>query len=122
MNRYKIRAHHGMCLGFFEGKGYSDVFTVHMGNIKRELEHNPRIHLVNQADEICKYCPNNKDDICECYDKVLHYDDEVLLLCGLEADTEIEWKQFSSLVEEKIIKTGKRMDICGDCEWNSICQ
>ena len=26
----KLRAHHGMCLAFFEGKGYSDTFTLHM--------------------------------------------------------------------------------------------
>ena len=28
--RIKLRAHHGMCLGFFEGKNYSKGFTEHM--------------------------------------------------------------------------------------------
>ena len=27
---YRIRPHHGMCLYFFEGKGYSEGFTKHM--------------------------------------------------------------------------------------------
>ena len=25
-----LRPHHGMCLAYFEGKGYSDGFTVNM--------------------------------------------------------------------------------------------
>ena len=32
----KIRAHHGMCLHFFEGKGYSNEFTAHMQKIYEE--------------------------------------------------------------------------------------
>ena len=27
---YRIRPHHGMCLYFFEGKGYSEGFIKHM--------------------------------------------------------------------------------------------
>ena len=29
----KLRAHHGMCLAFFEGKGYSTGFTARMALI-----------------------------------------------------------------------------------------
>ena len=31
---YRIRPHHGMCLYFFEGKGYSEGFTKHMAEVK----------------------------------------------------------------------------------------
>ena len=34
----KLRAHHGMCLAFFEGKGYSAGFTAHMARILEYLE------------------------------------------------------------------------------------
>ena len=34
----KIRAHHGMCLHFFEGKGYSNEFTAHMQKIYEEIQ------------------------------------------------------------------------------------
>ena len=30
---YRIRPHHGMCLYFFEGKGYSEGFTKHMAEV-----------------------------------------------------------------------------------------
>ena len=33
-----LRAHHGMCLAFFEGKGYSDGFTAHMRDILHSLK------------------------------------------------------------------------------------
>ena len=41
--QYRIRAHHGMCLAFFKGNGYSSGFTKHMGNVKYALEENPMI-------------------------------------------------------------------------------
>lgn len=31
--RIELRAHHGMCLLFFEGKGYSEGFTAHMQTV-----------------------------------------------------------------------------------------
>ena len=99
METYKIRAHHGMCLAFFEGKGYSDHFTQHMGNIKKKLEKNMVICLADDTDEICKYCPNNKNGICESEEKILSYDRAVLRLCGLEAGTFIDWSTFSSMVK-----------------------
>ena len=47
--QYRIRAHHGMCLAFFKGNGYSSGFTKHMGNVKYALEENPMIKVL--ADE-----------------------------------------------------------------------
>lgn len=35
---YTLRPHHGMCLAYFEGKGYSSSFCVHMGEVLEKLE------------------------------------------------------------------------------------
>lgn len=121
MNQYRIRAHHGMCLAFFEGKGYSGGFTRHMGFMKQELEKNPTVCLVKETDDICRECPNNQNGICETQKKVKGYDDKVFALCGLTPGVQIRWKDFSQLVSEKILKTGERSRICGDCQWNDIC-
>ncbi|WMC91056.1 DUF1284 domain-containing protein [Kineothrix sp. MB12-C1] len=121
MNIYKIRAHHGMCLAFFEGKGYSNGFVKHMAEIKGVLDKNPMVRLLERMDEICSACPHNKEKYCESEEKVLRYDSQVLHLCGLEAGREMEWKQFERLVEENIIGAGRRKEICGDCEWSNIC-
>lgn len=33
-----LRPHHGMCLAYFVGKGYSDGFTIHMERKEKEEE------------------------------------------------------------------------------------
>ena len=84
----KIRAHHGMCLHFFEGKGYSNEFTAHLQKIYERMQKNP----------------------------------EVLKRCGLSEKTKIFWNDFSKLVQEKIIFSGERQNICGNCQWSCICE
>lgn len=67
----KLRAHHGMCLAFFEGKGYSAGFTAHMAWILEYLEQeNPTVTVVAEADCICGGCPNLANGICESADLV----------------------------------------------------
>ena len=51
MITYNIRAHHGMCLTFFQGKGYSGDFVENMGAMKKILEQNPLIRLVEGYDD-----------------------------------------------------------------------
>ena len=34
----RLRPHHGMCLAYFEGKGYSDDFTENMQHMLELLE------------------------------------------------------------------------------------
>ena len=38
MSSFDVRAHHGLCMSFFEGKGYSDSFTANMAEKKMLLE------------------------------------------------------------------------------------
>mgnify|MGYP003261097986 CR=1 FL=1 len=118
----KLRAHHGMCLSFFEGKGYSHDFTAHMQRIWEEMRENPSLILAADADIICGQCPNLKKGICVSQDKVEKYDRQVLDLCGLSEREEITWEDFSLLVKEKIIRAGRRNEICGDCQWTEICR
>lgn len=117
----KLRAHHGMCLSFFEGKGYSDTFTKHMEQVQKMMELNPRVMLVAQSDMICEKCPNLKEGRCLSADKVRTYDEEVLKYCGVQENQEISWKEFHALVEENILLKGKRKEICKDCQWEEIC-
>lgn len=121
MADYRIRAHHGMCLAYFKGEGYSAEFTEHMYRIKRELENNPEVAIVNETDDICGHCPNNLSGICTSMDKVENYDNKVLGLCGIEAGAVLEWKAFEGMVKEKILDAGKRHGVCGGCQWEHLC-
>ena len=121
MDDYRIRAHHGMCLAFFEGKGYSSEFTKHMGEMKRLLSENPVVSIVAETDDICSFCPNNEKGSCTSLKKVAGYDHAVLSLCGLRAGAKIPFKVFEKLVDERILSAGRRKEICAGCQWEDIC-
>ena len=119
----KLRAHHGMCLAFFEGKGYSAGFTAHMAQILEYLEQeNPIVTVVAEADCICGGCPNLTDGRCRKAALVERYDKAVLALCGMGEQSILPWREFSARVAEYILSHGKRSEICGGCQWSSICK
>ena len=119
-----LRPHHGMCIQFYEGKGYSEDFTDHMGRIIREMEEDPSqiIKLQVETDIVCENCPNNEAGECTTADKVKRYDEEVLKACDLDEDDDISFAGFTELVRDMIIDAGIRNDICGDCSWDYICR
>lgn len=121
MKEYRLRAHHGMCLAFFEGKGYSEEFTTHMSGIKRDLEENPNVRVICETDDICSKCPNNINGECLSEKKVKEYDREVLERCNLSESDVIPFFKFKELVHNKILITEKRKEICGNCQWNELC-
>ena len=121
---HHIRPHHGMCLYFFEGKGYSNTFSEHMAQVKEELLQNNGevwLELVTQTDDICGACPHNRNGKCETCEKVNVYDAGVLAYCGVESGQRITFRELETLVETKILQAGNGRKICGDCEWSSIC-
>ncbi len=118
----RLRPHHGMCLYFFQGKGYSGEFVRNMTEYKELLEtEDPQIELTEGVDDICAKCPNNKKGQCTSIDKVNHYDAQVLQICGLEGGRTMHYKEFSKNVYEKILRSGRRAQICGNCRWNALC-
>ena len=119
--QYKIRPHHGMCIAFFEGKGYSNEFTAHMSEMIHKLENNPTICISTQTDAICLKCPNNIQEVCETESKVAEYDRQVLKRCGLSDGMIIPYADFKKAVYEHILIPGRREEICGNCQWSEIC-
>ena len=119
--QYKIRAHHGMCLAFFQGKGYSSEFTKHMAQMKRRLEENPLVCITGQTDVICSACPNNENGSCVTAEKVARYDRQVLKRCNLAEGQVMPFFDFEKLVYDNILLPGKRKEICGNCQWNCYC-
>lgn len=119
--QYKIRPHHGMCIAFFQGKGYSNEFTAHMSEMIHKLENDSTICITTQTDAICLKCPNNIQGICETESKVAEYDRQVLQRCGLTDRTIMPYADFKKTVYEKILLPGRREEICGNCQWSEIC-
>jgi hypothetical protein len=118
----KLRPHHGMCLYFFVGKGYSEDFSAHMQRVKEFLAADPEVHLTVSTDSICIACPHNINGICENAAQVEKYDRAVLSCCGLEEGQELSFFTFSDLVKRNIFDEEKREEICGECRWSDICR
>lgn len=118
----RLRAHHGMCLAYFRGAGYSEGFTAHMAAVKERLEQGASVLLTGGADEICEACPNRRGDQCQTAEKVGRYDDGVFAACGLRPGDSLPYSEFAQLVRKKILCTGLRQSICGDCEWSDLCR
>lgn len=119
MRVYNIRAHHGMCLTFFQGKGYGGDFVENMEKMKAVLEENPEICLMDSPDDICAACPNRQTATCA--EKASRYDREVLRRCGLSVGDTLPYLEFSQKVIETILRPGLRGSICGDCQWSGLC-
>ena len=79
-----LRAHHGMCLAFFQGEGYSDSFVVHMGKILEQMQENPSLQIITHADVICDKCPNLENGSCNTPDLVRAYDQKESYFRGRE--------------------------------------
>ena len=116
-----LRPHHGMCLTYFTGHGYSNDFTVHMYQVKNCLKGDVVVQLAAETDIICLKCPNNIKGECEKPDLVKRYDSEVLARCDLSEGEKLRFVDFAKLVRERILAPGLRGEICRDCQWNELC-
>jgi len=118
-----LRAHHGMCLRYFVGKGYSSQFVENMAYYKKFLEEDsPEVRIIASVDAICMKCPNNADGECTSCGKVHTYDMEVLKELNLNPGSAMPFLDFYEQVREKILLKGKRSRICGSCQWDAYCR
>ena len=117
-----LRPHHGLCMAFFQGKGYSGGFTAALAARLEELEGTRRpVVLTVGTDAVCAPCPHNRNGVCTSADKTAAYDRAVLTVCGLEEGAVLTFSEFTRLVQRRIIAPGLRRKICGDCQWDRLC-
>lgn len=117
-----LRPHHGLCMAFFVGEGYSEGFSRHMGEVLSALCRGGRVRLECAADTVCAACPENRGGTCRKPDLVAGYDRAVLALCGLREGAVLPFDQFTALVQSRIIAPDRRGEICGGCQWDSLCR
>lgn len=118
-----LRGHHLLCLKGFQGYGYNENFTNNMidVNSKRKLA-NTTISLTNSPDDICKACPNLKNDLCENdiqNERIISMDEEVLKKIDISKEyNSIElFEKIDNIFDtkEKVAK------ICFNCMWHEKC-
>ena len=121
MSAEPLRPHHGMCLAYFAGYGYSDTFTAHLAALLAALAPDTPVRLTVEVDAVCAACPRSKGGVCETADQVAGYDRKVLALCGLREGDTLPFGHFTGLVQARILTPGLRSAVCGGCRWEDIC-
>ena len=118
-----LRGHHLLCLKGFQGYGYDDDFVKNMTRVN-ELRKSEKttIQLTNSPDDICKACPNLKDNICENTTQntnIISMDNEVLKHVDpkIEYDTLKLFEKVSSIFDSKESVS----KICSNCSWHDKC-
>lgn len=118
-----LRGHHLLCLQGFQGYGYSEEFTKNMTeiNLARKSE-NTIIQLTDSPDDICKACPNLKNNICENElqnNNIVKMDREVLK----KIDNAHEYNSRDLFDEiSQIFNTKESVsNICFNCMWHEKC-
>lgn len=121
-NALRLRAHHGLCVRHFRGRGYSDAFVAHMTAVAARLAGDPAqpVKLLCAEDTLCAHCPHNQGG-CDAGVKPERLDRRCLAACGLTAGEEIAWGDYQTALEQKVLHAGRFREICGDCEWFSLC-
>ena len=118
-----LRGHHLLCLKGFQGYGYDDAFVENMAEInsKRKLK-KTTITLTDSADDICKACPNLKNNLCK---DMLHNENIVQMDREVLKKLDIEKEQNSLELFEKIDNIFNSQEsvskICFNCLWHDKC-
>lgn len=121
METVLLRPHHGLCIRFFEGKGYSGEFTEHMAEVIRNLDKDTQIRITAGCDCICGKCPNYNGTKCGSEDHVMSFDREVMVFAGISPEQKLTYGEFQNKIEEGIFIPGRFELVCGDCAWGEIC-
>lgn len=118
-----LRPHHGMCMAYFAGRGYSDGFSRNMARLlSEELTPERPVRLEVGTDQVCAACPRSAGGRCDKPELVAAYDRAVLELCGLTEGATLPFGAFTALVQERILDRDLRRFICGGCQWDGLCR
>ena len=118
-----LRGHHLLCLKGFQGYGYSEDFVKNMINVNNLRKNkNTDIVLVDNPDDICKACPNLKNNIYKNKsqnEKIIMMDNEVL--SKLNSKKIYNSKELFEKIDF-LFNTKESVDkICPKCNWQEKC-
>ncbi len=118
-----LRGHHLLCLKGFQGYGYDENFVENMNDVNSKIKlSSTTVLLTNQPDDICKACPNLKNDLCKNEDenrRIVDMDNEVLK----EFDTSKEYSatELFEQIDELFDSAESVSKICFKCMWHEKC-
>lgn len=121
--KLNLRGHHLLCLKGFQGYGYSEDFTKNMSEVNnlRQSE-NTTVCITSSPDDICKSCPNLKNNFCEDEQhnsRIVNMDLEVLK--KLDASKEYNSIELFEKIDNIFNTRESVSEICFNCMWHDKC-
>lgn len=123
-----IRAHQLLCLQGFQGKGYSEAFTLNMQVLFNKLRLAPEtlVLLTLEPSDLCSACPNLQNSLCakdaDAEQRMRTRD--LSTLRKLKINHHSRALPFSTLLNtcsESFKRTSDLIDTCFDCQWQRDC-
>jgi hypothetical protein len=118
-----LRGHHLICLNFFKGEGYDEVFIKNLKEILGKME-KENIKVVEGFDDICKSCPYLKDGKCQyeegAEEKIREQDKVALELLKIKEGEIVKWEEIKNKLLEVFSQWYERY--CYDCDWLKVCE
>jgi len=119
----RLRGHHLICLHFFNGEGYDDIFIENLREVVGRTE-TEDISVCEAADEICEKCPYGKDAKClydEGADEEIRVMDKAALgLLGIDKNERITWQKIKGKIPGIFLSWYR--DYCHECDWKHVCE
>lgn len=119
----KLRAHHGgALLSLRERATAPALLPTWRGFWNIWSRKTQPLQLLRRRTAFAAAAPTLQTAFGESADLVQSYDRQVLSLCDMEEHSVLPWREFAARVAEYILSQGKRSEICGGCQWSSICK
>jgi len=118
-----LRGHHLVCLNFFNGEGYDEVFINNLKNLLDRVEEED-ITISFGADDVCRSCSYLEANRCQhsknSDEEIMEMDTKALTLLTLSHGDKVEW----SALKEKLCKIFPEWFsiYCIDCDWRVTCE
>lgn len=118
----RLRGHHLICLHFYSGKGYDDVFVSSLNRIIEDVKMRG-LKIVEGADDVCYNCPHLTNDRCtfsENAEKDIEEMDKLALnLINQSIGNHVKWQDLKNTISSIINIWYERF--CLNCFWLNKC-
>lgn len=118
-----LRAHHFVCLYFYQGKGYSREFEKNIKDLLVRAKNSEKIKVVRGADDVCRYCPSLENNKCGGNDNTERLIKRLdVMACNylfIEVGDVVMWKDMKAKV--KFAPERWFSEFCSFCDWEKIC-
>jgi hypothetical protein len=114
----RLRAHHLMCLNFFDGEGYSEAFV---DNLRATLATADAdgIVLVEGADDVCAICTHLQDGVCDDESEIERLDRLARSLMQTEPGAVLTRDEIGARLPD--VLDAWYVGACEDCTYLCVC-